>query len=118
MFCAVTRPDHCQSHDPKKFEPILGPLARIYVRIENTLKIAEKRRTVMQIRTNVKAGGQSLNHNQTMLRESAKGLRVKTSLKAGGQTINHNQTMLRVKGGVKAGGISNNHNQTLLRANA
>jgi len=57
----------------------------------------------MRVRTNVKAGGISGNHNQSLLQ-------VKTGVKAGG-SMNHNQSLLRVKTGVKAGG-SLNHNQT------
>ena len=38
------------------------------------------RRRTMKIKTNVKAGGIHLNHNQT----AARGLKVKTSVKAGG----------------------------------
>lgn len=47
----------------------------------------------MKIKSNVKAGGVKLNHNQT-----AKGLRVKSNVKAGenGRIIsNHNQTVAR-----------------------
>jgi len=61
----------------------------------------------MRVRTNVKAGGISGNHNQSLLQ-------VKTGVKAGGINQNHNQSLLRVKTGVKAGG-SMNHNQSLLR---
>ena len=39
----------------------------------------------MEIKTNVKAGGISLNHNQG-------GLAVKSNVKAGGISLNHNQT--------------------------
>ena len=59
----------------------------------------------MKIKTNVKAGALSSNHNQTILR----GLKVRTNLKAGHappSDRNHNQTVargLRVKSGVKAG---------------
>jgi len=41
----------------------------------------------MKLRTNVKAGGLSANHNQT-------GLRLKTRVKAGGLSANHNQVSL------------------------
>ena len=44
-------------------------------------------------------------------------MRVKSNVKAGGITYNHNQTTagVRVKSRVKAGGISWNHNQTVKR---
>ena len=45
----------------------------------------------MKVRTNVKAGGMQLNHNQTMT--SPRGLKVKTRVKAG-KIRNHNQTMV------------------------
>jgi hypothetical protein len=59
----------------------------------------------MNIKTNVKAGGISLQHNQTVSR----GLKVKTNVKAGIMEQQHNQTMtrgLKVKTGVKAGATS------------
>jgi len=45
----------------------------------------------MKIRTKVKAGGRSINHNETLVRDS-RGLRVKTNVKAGGLSRNHNET--------------------------
>ncbi|MEP7342724.1 MAG: hypothetical protein ABI977_33655 [Acidobacteriota bacterium] len=42
-------------------------------------------------------------------------MKVKTQVKAGGLRINHNQTAVRVKTGVKAGGLRVNHNQTMVR---
>ena len=61
----------------------------------------------MKIKTNVKAGGWSNNHNQTVVRS----LKVKSGVKAGVvgpeyRKPNHNQTVasgLKVKSGVKAG---------------
>ena len=47
----------------------------------------------MRVKTNVKAGGQQLNHNQTLVR--AKGLNVKTNVKGGGSSLNHNQMLVR-----------------------
>ena len=47
----------------------------------------------MKTKTNIKAGGISLNHNQTQVR--ACGLRIKTGVKAGGISLNHNQTQVR-----------------------
>jgi hypothetical protein len=44
----------------------------------------------MKIQTSVKAGGLSVNHNQT-----AAGLKVQTAIKAGGLSVNHNQTAVR-----------------------
>ena len=44
----------------------------------------------MRVKSNVKAGGVSLNHNQTV-----KGLRVKSSIKAGKIAVNHDQTVAR-----------------------
>jgi hypothetical protein len=63
---------------------------------------AKRRRTFMKIKTNVKAGGTQLQHNQIV----ARGLKVKTNVKAGRVTANHNQTVVRglkVKTGVRAG---------------
>ena len=68
----------------------------------------------MRVKSSVKAGGISGQHNQTV-----KGLRVKSSVKAGGGGwANHNQTLkgLRVRSSVKAGGVGLNHSQTVARA--
>ena len=45
----------------------------------------------MKIKSNVKAGGIRLNHNQAVTR--TKGLRIKSNVKAGGVRLNHNQTV-------------------------
>ena len=55
----------------------------------------------MRIKTNVKAGGESPQHNQTI-----RSVKVKSGVKAGGSQLNHSQTVthgLRVKTNVKAG---------------
>lgn len=73
----------------------------------------------MRDKSNVKAGGVSMQHNQT----TARGLKAKSSVKAGGNEAQHNQSVresrgLRIKSGVKAGDdagrMSCNHNQTLV----
>ncbi|HEX5735524.1 MAG TPA: hypothetical protein VF131_22045 [Blastocatellia bacterium] len=48
----------------------------------------------MKVKSNVKAGGLNLNHNQTINRKNG-GLRVKSNVKAGGFRLNHNQTLIR-----------------------
>lgn len=56
----------------------------------------------MRIKTNVKAGGVTLQHNQRI----TSSLKVKSGVKAGGIALNHNQTVtrsLKVKTNVKAG---------------
>jgi hypothetical protein len=80
----------------------------------------------MKTKTHVRVGAMSLNHNETLMRDSAKGqgLRVKTKVKAGGLNLqNHNETMVRdsaknkgltVKTHVRAGLAGNNHNETLV----
>jgi hypothetical protein len=53
----------------------------------------------MQVKTNVKGGILTLNHNETLVRSAVPacpGLKVKTSVKAGGLEINHNQKQIRV----------------------
>ena len=59
----------------------------------------------MKIRSNIQAGGLSMNHNQAV----ACGTKVKTNVRAGG-SLNHTQTLvreakknLRVKTKIKAG---------------
>jgi hypothetical protein len=37
----------------------------------------------MRIKTNCKAGGKDLNHNETLVRDNGKNLKVKTGLRAG-----------------------------------
>ena len=51
----------------------------------------------MQVKTQVKAGGVAINHNQTLVRDQGprQPLKVKTQVKAGGVALNHNQTLVR-----------------------
>jgi hypothetical protein len=51
----------------------------------------------MQVKTRIKAGGVTLNHNETLVRapRQAQGLKVKTRIKAGGINLNHNETLVR-----------------------
>jgi len=54
----------------------------------------------LKVKTNVKAGDMTFQHNQTM----ARALKVKSGVKAGDHTMQHNQTVgLKVKTGIKAG---------------
>jgi hypothetical protein len=62
----------------------------------------------MKTKTNLKAGGVNLNHNETL----RGGLRLKTHVKAGGVNMQHNETLARglklrtaLKAGRKAGGF-------------
>ena len=57
----------------------------------------------MKTRTQVKAGGSNLNHNET--------LNVRTALKSGGTALQHNET-LHVRTALKAGGVEAQHNET------
>src|SRR5262249_59065845 len=89
----------------------------------------DRRRTSMQVKTRVKAGGWPLNHNETLVRapKPAPSLKVKTNLKAGGVRLgNHNETLVRaskpapnlkVKTNLKAGGLNlRKHNATPVRS--
>jgi len=51
----------------------------------------------MKTKTRVRAGGMPLNHNETLVRDVAKGqgLKVKTHIRAGGVRANHNETLVR-----------------------
>jgi hypothetical protein len=51
----------------------------------------------MKVKTRLKAGGMSLQHNETLVRapSQAKGLMVKTRLKAGGIQLQHNETLVK-----------------------
>ena len=55
-----------------------------------------KNRTSLKVKTHIKAGKLGFNHNQTLVRPTARpSLKVKTSLKAGLSGTNHNQTLVR-----------------------
>jgi hypothetical protein len=48
----------------------------------------------MKLKTSVKAGGITENHNETIVGQAKKGLRVSTNLRAGGIRMqNHNETL-------------------------
>ena len=59
----------------------------------------------LRVRADLKAGGLTLNHNQTFP--------VRTNVKAGGLSVNHTQS-LRIRTHLKAGGFTINHNQAFL----
>lgn len=50
----------------------------------------------LKVRTDVKAGGRTINHNQTLVRAVVqhRALKVKTHVKAGGRILNHNETFI------------------------
>ena len=49
----------------------------------------------MKLKTNVKAGGRTANHNETVVGQAKKGLAVRTNVKAGGlASNNHNETIV------------------------
>jgi hypothetical protein len=48
----------------------------------------------MKVKTQIKAGGLSTNHNETLI-GAAKGLKVQTHVKAGGLSNNHNEMLAR-----------------------
>ena len=60
----------------------------------------------MTIRTALKAGGFTENHNEV--------LQVRSALKAGGVEGQHNEA-LRVRSTIKAGGVDGQHNEALRR---
>jgi hypothetical protein len=51
----------------------------------------------MKTKTHLKAGGISVNHNETLVRDAVQGpgLQVKTRVRAGGISVNHNETLVR-----------------------
>ena len=49
----------------------------------------------MKVKTRLKSGKLTLNHNETLVRDRAKGFKVKTRLKSGKLTLNHNETLVR-----------------------
>jgi hypothetical protein len=48
----------------------------------------------MKTKTKVRAGGQRLNHNETLVQAAPQGLKVKTRVRAGGNSLNHNETLV------------------------
>jgi hypothetical protein len=51
----------------------------------------------MKTKTRIRAGSLVRNHNETLVRDTAKGqsLKVKTHVRAGGVRSNHNETLVR-----------------------
>jgi hypothetical protein len=54
-------------------------------------------RRTMKVKTKIKAGGTTLNHNEAPARDARKpqGLKVRTGIKAGGLSANHNEALAR-----------------------
>jgi hypothetical protein len=46
----------------------------------------------MKIKTKIRAGGVSLNHNQTLVR--VRRIKIRSGIRAGGENLNHNQTLV------------------------
>src|SRR5438034_11514571 len=89
--------------------------------------MGKKGEQTMKVKTHLKAGALMPNHNETLVRDRAKGLKVKTHLKAGTLTPNNNNTLVRavptargrrMKTSVKAGELRTDHNQTQHRHGA
>ena len=51
-------------------------------------------RSTLRIKSNVKAGGGTYNHNQTQVKPR---LAIKSGVKAGGSRVNHNQTRVSAR---------------------
>lgn len=51
--------------------------------MNNRNSVSSTKSQSLKVKTNVKTGGLSTNHNQTLVREAKKSLRVKTNVKAG-----------------------------------
>ena len=70
----------------------------------------------MTIRTQLKAGGIQVNHNEALQVRSnivwSRAMAVRTQLRAGKLSANHNE-VLQVRSALKAGGTFLNHNETL-----
>lgn len=76
----------------------------------------------MKMKTQLKAGGQKPQHNETLKRDAARGLKVKTHLKAGAlqlakASLTQNLFMPLTSWERFAGGVIN-HNETLVRDGA
>ena len=49
----------------------------------------------MQIKTRIRAGSITYNHNETLVKTAPTGLKVKTKVRAGLGGQNHNETLVR-----------------------
>src|SRR2546426_595728 len=82
----------------KPSAPTVGPAHRAWRSGQTTKhhqKPEEQEESIMKIQTNIKAGGFSSNHNQSLSKKAC-GLSVKSAVKAGGLNgFNHNQSLLR-----------------------
>ena len=52
-----------------------------------------RKSATVKIKTQVKAGGISTNHNESLVRKSA-SVKIKTQVKAGGMGVNHNESFV------------------------
>ena len=69
-------------------------------------KLTANHNEALRVRSALKVGGENLNHNEA--------LRVRSALKAGKIVLNHNE-VLQVRSALKAGGVEGQHNEALRR---
>jgi hypothetical protein len=55
-----------------------------------------KSKASIRVRTQIRAGGQDLNHHRRLLRAAAGGIRVRTEVRTGGASLNHSRRQLAV----------------------
>jgi hypothetical protein len=78
-------------------QPTLHPAGALKLNQKHVMKSSLHHQTTgCKVRTSIRAGGRSMNHNQTAVvhaAPAAQGLKVKSRVKAGGVRLNHNSTV-------------------------
>jgi lipoate-protein ligase B len=83
---------------PRRLYPDCGGLVpaaaklRIVHHVPPEATMQTKPTTKLEVKTQIKAGGFYVNHNETVV---ATGLPVRTQIKSGGMPVNHNETVAR-----------------------